>query len=333
MNPKQEASTRVGAEYDVRVLEPSPPAVIEPPWFADDPTARGESINGKTIVSPVTTGDVTWDDLCRDEPSLGSWCADRWLGAWRPLPALPDLTALTNTRLAWHALAEHVVAPARYTANGKIGLRFTRNGFGTPFFARVDDGGAAATDEQVRVEGVNLLVTRGGKDRWLMLATVGAAAKLAGIEAGAPADLYTPTTALEPDAPLRLDARSTEFLGAWHGFAASVLEQLRAEAPVDAAPSRLQLWPEHFDLSVDLGDEVRGARGTFGASPGDAQHPAPYLYVTHWAEAPDDEFWNDPSFAGAGLGIDALTAHADGAGQRAAALDFYRQGRALLDGA
>ncbi len=325
MNPKQEASARVGAVYDVRVLEPSPPPVNEPPWFADDPTARGESVDGKPILSPVTTGDVTWDALCRDDVSLESWCADRWLGAWRPLPALPDLTALTNTRLAWHALAEHVVAPARYAANGKIGLRFTRNGFGTPFFG--------VADEQVRVEGVNLLVTRGGKDRWLMLATVGAAAKLAGIEPGAPADLYTPTTPLEPDAPLRLDARSTEFLGAWQGFAASVLEQLRAEAPDDTAGSRVQLWPEHFDLSVDLGDKARGARGTFGASPGDAQHPAPYLYVTHWADVPDNEFWNDPTFGGARVDVEALSTHTDGAAQRAAALDLYRHGRALLDGA
>lgn len=330
MNPKSEASDRVGAEYNVRVLEPSPPAVNEPPWFTDDPTARGDSVDGKPIVSPVTTGDVTWDDLCRDDPSLAPWCADRWLGAWRPLPALPDLAAFTNTRLAWHAVAEHVVAPARHAANGKIGLRFTRNGFGTPFFARPYDE-CAAEDQQVRVEGVNLLVTRGAKDRWLMLATVSAAAKLAGIEPGAPADVYTPTTPLEPDAPLRLDARSTEFLGAWQGFAASVLEQLRAEAPGDAAPSRVQLWPEHFDLSVDLGDEARGARGTFGASPGDAQHPAPYLYVTRDATAPGDEFWNDPSFAGASMGVDVLSAHVDGARQRAAALEFFRRGRALLD--
>ena len=48
------------------------------------------------------------------------------------------------TRVALHALAERVVAPARQAANGKIGLRYTYRGFGTPFFGdrqlRVEDG-------------------------------------------------------------------------------------------------------------------------------------------------------------------------------------------------
>ena len=40
VDPRREAFDRVGGRYDVRVLEPSPPAVNEAPWFADDPIAR-----------------------------------------------------------------------------------------------------------------------------------------------------------------------------------------------------------------------------------------------------------------------------------------------------
>ena len=73
MNPRREASERVNGAYEVRVLEPSPPPVTEGPWFADDPVVRGTPADGKPIVSPVTTGDVTWDELCRDDAELAAW--------------------------------------------------------------------------------------------------------------------------------------------------------------------------------------------------------------------------------------------------------------------
>ena len=118
MNPRREASERVSGAYQVRVLEPSPPPVTDGPWFADDPAARGEAATGTPIVSPVTTGDVTWNELCHDDPELSSWCADRWLGAWRPLPPLPARDAFALTRTAWHTLAEHVLQPAVRPAAG-----------------------------------------------------------------------------------------------------------------------------------------------------------------------------------------------------------------------
>ncbi len=170
----------------------------------------------------------------------------------------PISTRSTRTRGSWHRLAEHVVAPARHRSNGKIGLRFTRGGFGTPFFG---------ADEQVRVARDGFHVVRGGARSVHPITTVRAAADVVGIEPGAPADVYTPTTALQPDAPLELDADSARFLGDWFGFGASVLEALRAAVPDTDTPARVQLWPEHFDLSFDFGDEAAGTRATYGASP------------------------------------------------------------------
>lgn len=321
MNPRQQALERVGRAYEPRVLEPSPPAVTEAPWFADDPTARGISPEGKPIVSPVTTGDLTWDELARGDADLAAWCADRWLGAWRSLPPLPARRPLARTRRSWQTLAEHVLARARYDANGKIGLRFTRSGFGTPWFRGLSG------DVQVRIEGASLVVESADARELGAITDVAAAARLVAIEAGAPADVYSPTTPLEPDAALEIDVAAAEFLGAWFGFAASVLEQLRAEVQAGDEPSRVQLWPEHFDLSVDLGDARRGARGTFGASTGDENDPDPYLYVTHWAEVADDPYWNEAHFPGASLTVVSL---ADAPDQRGAALAFFRQGRSLL---
>jgi hypothetical protein len=272
IDPRAEAFARVGGRFEVRVLEPSPPTVREEPWFADDPvTVEPRSRRDLPLLSPVPGAgvDITWDELARREPDLADWCADRWLGAWRPLPPLPPIADYVKARAALHDLAVSQVSPARQAANGKIGLRYTRRGFGTPFFG---------DDEQVRVDAAD---------------------------------------------------HGVPFLGEWYGFACSVLEELRAEgARADPPPSRVQLWPEHFDLSVDLGDETADTKGTFGASPGDADHPEPYLYVTHWAETvADDPFWNATSFAGATLPLGALVAAPD---ERAAALDFFRRGRRVL---
>jgi hypothetical protein len=334
VNPRREAYDRLGGAYDTRVLEPSPPAVIVGPWFADDPVASDDRpARGLPVVTPVTGGDTTWDALCAHDADLARWCSERWLGAWRPLPPVPDRARLVESRRGWHALAEHVLSPARHAANGKIGLRYTRGGFGTPFFV------GAAGDEQVRVEGARVVVDLGETARRAPITTVGAAAEFARCAAGAPSGapyeeggvtgVYEPTTPFTPDAPLALDPGATRFLAAWFGLAASVLEQLRAEAaPVDAA-ARVQLWPEHFDLSVDSGDDEAGARGTFGLSPGDDDHEEPYAYVTHWTDVPPDPFWNDPTFGGASLPLRELI---DAGDQRTVVLEFLRWGRRLLRG-
>lgn len=321
MNPRQEALDRVDGAYEVRVLEPSPPPVTESPWFADDPVARGDSATGKPVVSPVTTGDLTWAELCRDDSQLAEWCAARWLGPYRRMTTPPDADVLARTRAAWHTLGEHVLAPARYAANGKIGLRFTRNGFGTPWFA-----GPEST--QLRIEGDNIVRGHLDASAQQLATSIASAAAFAMVEPGAPVEVYKPTTALDLDAPLAIDPAAATFLGNWFGFGASVLEELRAEATAVDAPARVQLWPEHFDLSFDTGDDARAARGTFGASPGDAAHAEPYLYVTHWSDVPPNPFWNDEHFDGASLPFAGLVRADD---QRSTALRFLRAGRAVLD--
>jgi hypothetical protein len=309
MNPRWEAWDLLGGEYDVRVLEPSPPAVTSPPWYADDPLAGPY---GARLVTPVRGLGRTWDDLARERPELAGFCADRWLGAWRRLAPLPRDFATTRRTL--HALAEHVVAAARHAANGKIGLRFTRGGFGTPYFG---------ADRQIRVEDGRLVVDQAARSP----RTLAEAAALAGVRLGMPADVYSPETPADPDLPLTLATPAAEALGAWYGFAWSVLEQLRFDARA-LDPSRVQLWPEHFDAALDAGDEAAGGRAAFGASPGDAAHPEPYLYIAPWTRR-TGRFWNDDAFGGASLTYGALLSADD---QRATALDFFRRGLDALTG-
>ncbi len=266
MNPRAEAEDRLGGEFEARVLEPSPPAVTEPP-YADDPVAAGEVPEGRRLVSPVSEhGDFTWDELAADKPDLASWCAERWLGAWRRLEPLPE--GFADTREALHKVAEDVVSPARKPDN-EIALRYTRCGFGTPFFDQ--DG----VDCQVRVQHGELVRQRGE------------------VESREPLD--------------GVDVAAAHALGEFYGFACSVLEELRGEN-TDEDPSLTQLWPEHFDIAFDLGKESAGSRATYGASPGDDDHDEPYLYVLPLGADLTGELWNATGFTGAELTYSDLLA-------------------------
>jgi hypothetical protein len=295
------------------VLEPSPPTVREGPWFADDPIAPGDGPFARPLVSPVSGGDILWDELARerarDDADLAAWCADRWLGAWRRLGELP--AQLVATRQALHKVAEHVVSPTRRRANGKIGLRYTYGGFGTPFFG---------ADVQIRVVADVLVVQLGERIQHGRLTTLEDAAEFIGFD-------LTRYDLAGADRPLQIDFEASRFLGDWFGLATSVLQQLRTETPLGLLSSQVQLWPEHFDVAVELGSERERRRATYGFSPGDDTHEEPYIYVAPWEGVPNDELWNATGFRGAELGYrELLQAH----DQRAMALAFLRERRDAL---
>lgn len=321
-DPRAEAEQRLDGRFHALVLEPSPPAVGEP-WFADDAVDPGPLTQGtaRLVVSPVGTGDVTWAELCADDSDLAAWCAARSLAAWDRLPdSLP--TDFVGTRLALHAVAEHVACPARHAANTKIALRYTIGGFGTPFFWADGD------TRQVRVEDGHLVVQDGAGCHHHELTTLGAAADAAGVTLGASTEVFAPSTPADPRAPLEVDHASASLLGAWYGLATSALEQVRADRGPGDPESRVQLWPEHFDLGVDLGAEADRTRVTLGASPGDGPNPEPYLYVLPWAEVDRGGFWDADSFTGAILPYRELVAAED---QRRAAVDFFHRGLDAID--
>ena len=118
-----------------------------------------------------------------------------------------------------------------------------------------------------------------------------------------------------------VDPDAASALAAWFAFAAGVLEELLADADSALSPAPAQLWPEHFDIAIVLGDEQAGGRATYGASPGDGEHPEPYLYVATWSPPPEGPLWNSTAFTGSELPYAELIAASD---RRAAAHDFFR---------
>ncbi len=306
--------------YEPLVIEPAPPADLDPDFYADDPTDPS-GVTG-SVVSPIAgIGHATWSDLAADDPEIAAFAADHWLGNFRRLAPLgPNHT---ETREALHQVAFFAIGPKRHAVNGKIGLRYTHRGFGTPFF-----GG----DEQVRVEGDQLVHQTSDEVRSTQITTVKTAAAFLGVPYVVDwfPGFHDPLKPVDPDTELSVDPQAGRAIGDWFGFATSVLEELRRTHGA-ADVSRVQLWPEHFDPAMEMGSADAGGRASYGASPGDGSSAEPYLYVAPWSGVPDesDSYWSAEGFGGALLSYSELLESDD---QRQTALGFFREGWERLSG-
>jgi len=310
-HPTAEANEKLGAGYLARTLEPGRPADHDPAFFADDPAQAGDG-GGAIVVTPTSGGDRTWDDIVGERPDLADWAAERWLANRGALPAVP--VGYPDARNGYHRLAYGIVAEARRLANTKFGLRYTRGGFGTPFFG---------DDEQVRVENGQLVQQRGDQADAIAITTLRAAADFLGIEPGTDAGEHDSPPLGDFDEDLGATAETGDFLAAWFGFAWAVLEELRlTEGAADV--ERTQLWPGHFDPAIAMGDAEAGARATYGASPGDGSHDEPYLYVGAWGDVDrSDPYWNETEFNGASKTYAELRTAKDPVAE---AIEFFRGG-------
>jgi hypothetical protein len=211
------------------------------------------------------------------------------MSSLQPLP--PTFAA---TVAALHSVAERIVAPARKPEN-EIALEATPGGFGTPPF---DHDGIA---QQVRVVGVELVHAAGGHEQRAALTTLENARRLvAGLVPGGPLS----------GEPLAVDPEAAERLADWYAFGAAILAEI-----ADNTASPVRLWPEHFDIAIEMGAQ----RANYGFSPGDDQHPEPYAYISPWTAEVSGELWQATGFRGAELTYSELLAAPD---PRAAALDF-----------
>lgn len=319
-NAAEEAAAALGGSMVGRVLEPSPPAIEDGAFFADDPVhaVLPDDVDRSMVVSPFGPG-KTWRSIVNERPDLQAWAEARWLTSTRRLPEIPKDYVDQRTRL--HRLATYAIAPARHQTNGKFGLRWTKGGFGTPFFGN---------DRQVRIEGNLLVVQEATYVKSTPISSIAAAAEFIGSK-------LDDKIAAEHDSPalgdintdLEINSETVDFLDAWWGMATAALEQVRADAE-STDPSRVQLWPGHFDPAVEIGDVDR--RSSYGASPGDQTSDEPYLYLSiWWPERLDltasNDFWNADGFVGARMPYSFIKSQAD---PMSTAVDFFRGGRDRL---
>lgn len=203
------------------------------------------------------------------------------------------MTDAAASRELARRIAAHVMSRARHAECGRIDLVPTPGGFGTPAFG--------PDHRVIRLSGDVLVVESTAAAATTQLVPVNGAT-LAELAAAAGADLTTAFDAGHDtpaigvaDEPLVLGAATVHAIGAWLGFGVQVIDGVLATLPRSAAPGRARLWPEHFDLGIDVA-VADGSRVNIGASPGDAFHDLPYLYVGPWSgDRPGDpEYWNAP---------------------------------------
>jgi hypothetical protein len=232
-------------------------------------------------------------------------------GAMESNPLEPLPSDFERSRQGLHRLAEQVVKLAREHLTGEFSLIATSGGFGTPVFG--------PDDAQVRVDGGDLVVRVAGDERRGAITTLHAAAELA-------TDLLPDDLELD-DEPLGVTPEASLALGRWYAFGERVLERIRADATAGDEPTEATLWPEHFDIAIEMGPEGEGRRANYGLSPGDEDHAQPYFYMGPTAR-PKGELWNAKGFPGAEMTYSDLLAAAD---QMAAALDFCRARKEALE--
>jgi len=186
---------------------------------------------------------------------------------------------LVATRHSLHAVAEHLLAGDLHRRTGKIGLRVTPGGFGQPEILGPEGR------RRMRVDGSSLVVLSDDSERWHPLTTGAELAAFAGSELGPASGTYQPETAFDPTTQLDVDPGAADLLADWFDLVERSLEQVRRDHST-AGPSIVQLWPEHFDVACVIGEV------NLGGSPGDDDHPEPYLYVGPWAPR-TGPFWNE----------------------------------------
>jgi len=205
----------------------------------------------------------------------------------------PDPYLLATTRSRLHGIAEGLLAGPQRRAGGGLALRVTPGGFAT------------TGEPALRLDGTELVI--GERMRVAVAGTFSDLAESVGIEFGAPADDYPDGSneSLSDDASL--DPVSARLIEDWLLLADAALRVMAPEVtPI--------LWPEHFDVAIELDDT------SYGASPGDSFHATPYAYVSS-GEHGGSEFWNAP--------FGAVRDHTQ-VGTIDDLVGFWRAGQALL---
>jgi hypothetical protein len=204
----------------------------------------------------------------------------------------PNSATLIATRRQLHGIAECLLAGPEHRATDEIALRITPGGFGT------------TAGPEIRLDGPELV----HGDR--RVPAVGSFSELAGqlgVEFGAPAMLYSDGSGAQPNDVVDLDPTAVRLIVGWFLLSDAALRVLDpSQQPI--------LWPEHFDVAILLDNR------SYGSSPGDDFHPAPYAYIS----ADDHDggpFWNAPFGALRDAGEVRSTGDL---------VAFWREGRALL---
>jgi hypothetical protein len=182
----------------------------------------------------------------------------------------PDTQA--ETRRSLHLVFFYALSLARQRSDGQVWAVPMPGGFGSTV-----DGVTR------RIDGREMVIEHGEVELARQrIGTLDEAMRFFGVDfdraRGERNDIEVPERTDEV-LPVDLDAAALQ--SEWYAIGWEVLHRIidRAGDQADTAP---RIWNEHFDLAIELGMEAEGRRASIGFSPGDAQIPEPYVYVSPW---------------------------------------------------
>lgn len=192
-------------------------------------------------------------------------------------------------------IATHVLARARFVATGRLSLRVTPGGFGTPEFG--------PDHRRVRISGTTLIVESDAEGaatsttkpiNGSTLTRLAHTAGVMGLSSPFSVGHDTPPVGSLAKA-IRVDEDTVDTVCRWYATVGGLLDRVVHAKQTSGSPSLVRLWPEHFDLAVDI-QARRDLRVNLGGSPGDAYLAEPYLYVGPWTDARPGggTYWNAP---------------------------------------
>lgn len=241
------------------------------------------AVNAAREFETQATGRLTGEGEEEDAPFEPT----REAAAAGPLKPLSD--TYNDTRVHLHRISEQVLGYAEEPAN-EIAIVRTDKGFGTPVF-KVGNRNYA----QYRVEHDELVFEQDGRE-------------------------------INREPIPFVDREASERVAEVFDTGHRLLQELRkSNADIERGDSTAHLydapiiWPEHFDMAVELGGE--NSRANYGVSPGDEHHPEPYFYVGPWAQVGHSDLWNAKGFNGAELSYREVLESDD---QEKTIRDFYR---------
>jgi hypothetical protein len=221
----------------------------------------------------------------------------------------PSSDELATTRRSLHAVAEHIMAGPQHRLAGTIRLVVTSDGFST--IALVGDSG------RLEVRGTSLVAHRPAAEIQVALAgSIADVAGAVGVDPGAPVGVYPDGSGADASFKVVVEPAATQQILSALAIGDAALRRFTTRHRSE--DSRVPvLWPEHFDVGIDL-DEVN-----YGVSPGDGLITEPYAYVGPWQRR-RGPLWNQPFGAARSMGelgdIDAVVAFFQ-AGRDAAVTD------------
>lgn len=186
--------------------------------------------------------------------------------------------ALVRTRQSLHAVAEQLLAGPQHRSNGSIKLEVSGAGFQT---ARM-----TGDPSLLAVRGSSLVAERPSGDVSVPLAgTLAELGEAIGVPAGPPEGVYDDGFDADSSFQVVVDEEALHQILQAYQWGDAALRSFAAEysdQPLDPI-----LWPEHFDVAIDL------AEVNYGVSPGDSFITEPYAYVGPWKQR-TGSFWNQP---------------------------------------